>query len=309
MNKNLQNKTLPRAGELLVKEGFISKEQLKKALIVQKQELKEAKMPFDQLLVKKGFLAGDKVEIIKGHPDLRRQIGEMIVDLDMVSTSQIDQSIKEMKRHEHLGQVLVKKKLISKDDLDEILEQQKDALDFGELAVRLQMISEIDLVRALSLKNSRRTVGEILCDMEAIRPEDLNYVLKRHKKQLKLGEILIKQGAIDEKQFQTAIREQVHTNEKLGKVLIRKNFLTGEQLYNALSRQYNIPYKELDNFYYDENFKKQLRKFVGEMYARRNLIVPLQLDGSKLLLGMTNPEGFNAVTELKVTNRELEMSP
>ncbi|NNF99531.1 MAG: Flp pilus assembly complex ATPase component TadA [Desulfobacteraceae bacterium] len=309
VNKNVIKQGSPKIGELLVKEGFITKKDLKKALVIQKREASEAALPFGDLLVKTKFLDKSQLEILKEHPDMRKPIGEMLVDRGFITTEELEKHLGGMKKHEVVGQLLVKKEIIDKDELEEILESQKEALDIGELAVRLQMMSEIDLVRAQSFRNSQRTIGEILCDLGIIRPEDLNQALSRHKKRLKIGETLINQGVIDDKQFQTATEEQGHTNERLGQILIRKKFVTSDQLYNALSRQHNIPYRELNEFYYDEGFKRALIKFVGEKYARRNLIVPLTLEGHKLMIGMSYPEGFDAISDLKDMYSELDMRP
>jgi len=45
----------PRIGELLVREGFISNNELEKALIIQKEEEEEANLPFEALLIKRIF--------------------------------------------------------------------------------------------------------------------------------------------------------------------------------------------------------------------------------------------------------------
>ena len=44
----------PRTGELLVREGYITEQDLAKALQIKKTEAKEAELPLESLLVKKG---------------------------------------------------------------------------------------------------------------------------------------------------------------------------------------------------------------------------------------------------------------
>ncbi len=301
-----KNEAVP-IGELLVREGFISETDLKKALIIQKEEKEEASLPFETLLVKKNFLTRSQLEILKGHPDLRKKIGRMVVDHEILNAEEIKNALQDKKETITLGQSLIEKGLVSKEVINDLLEKQKEALGVGELAVKLQILRETDLVRAISFSHSQRTIGEILCDNGVIRPEDLSLALKKHNKRKKIGEILIQQGMIEKAAFQAAFKEHGHSKEKIGAFMVQKGLITYHELYHALSKQYNTPYMELNDFFYDELFKTNLIKFVSEKYARRNMILPLTLEDRQLLLGITYPEGFAAIEELKLIYRNLTM--
>lgn len=298
----------PRIGELLVREGFISNNELEKALIIQKEEEEEANLPFEALLIKKGFLTGSQLEILMGHPDIRKKIGQIIVEHEIIGVDQIETVLKYKKKNDKLGKSLIEKGLIDREVMDELLAEQAEAMDIGELAVRLKMLRENDLVRALSYKHSQRTIGEILCGNGVISPEDLSFALKKHNKRKKIGEILVRQGMIDKTKFDAALKEQSRSKEKIGAFLVHKGLITYHQLYNAFSRQYNTPYMELADFFYDEILKNNLIKFVSEKYARRNMVLPLILEGKKLLLGIPYPDGFSAIKDLQLIYRNLNMN-
>ncbi len=297
----------PKTGELLIQEGFITQSDLDKALLIQKKEEKEADIPFDVLLGKKGFLNASQLEVLNGHPDLKKKISQMVVEHEILEADHVQEILQDKKDDKTFGQSLIAKGLITRDILDELLEKQKDALDIGELAVKLQMLKEVDLVRALSYMNCQRTIGEILCHNGVINPEDLSLALKKHNKRNKIGDILIRQGIIKKNDFHTAAAEQKYSKEKIGTFLINKGLLTFHQLYNALSHQYNIPYMELDDFLYDELHKNNLIKFVAEKYARRNMVLPLTIEDKQLLLGIAYPDGFTAIDELRLIYRNLNM--
>ncbi len=307
MNKNSATSEKPKTGELLIREGFITQNDLNSALSIQKEEAKEADIPFDILLDKKGFLNASQLEILNGHPDLKKKIGQIVVEHEIIKEDQVKQILQDKKDYHTFGQSLIAKGLITRDVLDELLEKQKDALNIGELAVKLQMLKEVDLVRALSYMHCQRTIGEILCDNGTINPEDLSSALKKYSKRIKIGEILIQQGIIKKNEFYSAVAEHKHSKEKIGTFLINKGLLTSHQLYNALSRQYNTPYMELDDFFYDELHKNNLIKFIAEKYARRNMILPLTLEGKQLLIGIAYPDGFTALEELQLIYRNLNM--
>ncbi len=296
-----------RTGELLIREGFLSKKDLEKALKIQQEEAKEASLPFERLLAKKGFLNASQMHILKGHPDLRKRIGQMVVEHEIVDPEKVKETLRSKNKNNRLGQSLVEKGLIHKELLDQLIDEQKDALTVGELAVKLKMMREIDLVRALTYKRNQRTIGEILCDNETIRPEDLSLALKKYNKRKEVGQILIQQGMISKKQFQSIMIEHRHSKERIGTFLVIKGLISYDQLYNALSHQYNTPYKKLDNFSYDLIQRNDLIKFVSEKYARRNILIPLRLKEKELLLGITYPEGFTAIDDLKLIYRNLNM--
>jgi len=245
--------TKPRTGELLIQEGFITQSDLDKALLIQKKEKEEADIPFDVLLGKKGFLNASQIEVINGHPDLKKKLSQMVVEHEILEADKIQEILQKKQDDKTFGQSLITKGLITRDILDELIEKQNDALDIGELAVKLQMLKEVDLVRALSYMNCQRTIGEILCHNGVINPEDLSLALRKHNKRNKIGEILIRQGIINKTDFNTAAAEQKYSKEKMGTFLINKGLVTFHQLYNALSHQYNIPYMELktNNYYWE----------------------------------------------------------
>ncbi len=308
MNKDSAASEKPKTGELLISEGFITENDLNKALSIQKKEVQEADIPFDVLLSRKGFLNASQLEILNGHPDLKKKIGQIVVEHEIINEDQVKEILQNKKDYSTFGQSLIAKGLITRDLLDELLEKQKESLGIGELAVKLQMLKEVDLVRALSYMHCQRTIGEILCDNKVINPEDLSSALKRHNKRNRIGDILIQQGIIKKTELDTALTEQRYSKEKIGTFLINKGLLTSHQLYNALSRQYNTPYMELDDFLYDELHKNDLIKFIAEKYARRNMILPLTLEGKQLLIGMAYPDGFAALEELRLIYRNLNMT-
>jgi len=242
-----------------------------------------------------------------GHPDIRKKIGQIIVEHEIIGVDQIETVSKNKKKNVKLGQSLIEKGLITEEVMDELLAKQAEAMDIGELAVRLKMLRENDLVRALSYKHSQQTIGEILCGNGVISPEDLSFALKKHNKRKKIGEILIRQGMIDKTKFDAALKEQSRSKEKIGAFLVHKGLITNHQLYNAFSSQYNTPYMELADFFYDEILKNNLIKFVSEKYARRNMVLPLTLEGKKLLLGIPYPDGFSAIKDLQLIYRNLNM--
>ena len=298
-----------RMGELLIKEGFIQPADLTKALEIQKDGANVSQLPIGALMVQNNLISEDQLESLLKHPDLRKNLGALVLEKKIIGSHELNTALNLKKPSELLGQVLVRLKAITRDQLEAILEQQATGVRFGELAYNLELITESDLDQMVRIKSGYRTIGEILCDINALKVEDLNHVLVKYGKQLKLGDILIKQGLIDEKQYQMALQEQNQTRKKLGRILVDRKFITAEQLYLALSRQFNIPFSNLGGLEFDSRQRRILTGVMGEKYARKHNMLPLSLRGDRLQVGISDPKDRSAIESLQTVYPDLRLLP
>lgn len=184
---------------------------------------------------------------------------------------------------------------------------QPSALKIGELLVRegLATDNQIEAALAVQAADERlgrpylRTVGEILCDQGQISASDLTRILQKYSKQLKLGDILVKQGSIDEKRLKAALQEQTHRKDPLGQILLNHKAVSVDALCQALSRQYNIPYRRLENFFFHRDQVERLTAIIGPRYAAKHLVLPLSVTGDELTVALFDPEKASVLPELR----------
>ena len=69
-----------RIGELLIKEGFAKKQDIERALEIQRREKELSDYPLGQILVKMGTLSQSQLDELLNHPNLTRNIGSYIVE-------------------------------------------------------------------------------------------------------------------------------------------------------------------------------------------------------------------------------------
>lgn len=197
------------------------------------------------------------------------------------------------------GELLVREGLARQQDVDAALNVQLNEGDAENPspALSYSINRSDDIPEGIGL----RTIGEIFCGLDLISPIDLNRVLLKYDKRLKLGDMLKKMGILSEAQIQTALESQQSDFKSLslGQILIGQDFITEKQLYDALSRQHNLPYKRVDGFEYAESHKAELTRIIGHNYADENSIIPLTLEGNKLTLAVYSPESILSVHELK----------
>ncbi|MGD9210898.1 MAG: ATPase, T2SS/T4P/T4SS family, partial [Desulfobacteraceae bacterium] len=309
MRPTISQKNQLKIGELLAKEGFISEKDLISALQIQKKDAAEASLPMGELLLKKKLISSEQLNTLLNHPDLRKPLGKLMIDEGLISQEELEKILDEKPPNVPLGQFLVRKGLIKRGDLDDFLQRQNEGIRLGELAFRINMVSQKDVEKVLAIKRMQRTLGEILCDLGMVQPEDLNYILKKYNKQLKLGEILIRQGHLSQSQYLSALQEQGQTNEMLGKLLLKKDIITTDQLYIALSRQTNIPYRDLEDFSYEDKRKRSLIRIIGERYAQKHQVLPLTLNENQLVVGVCHPVDVQSINDLKPMYAHLNMQP
>lgn len=299
MDKNLTEKQpVSKIGELLIKEGLVKKKDVEKALEIQKKEIEEAGHPLGTLLVKNGLISEDQLQGLLDHPYLRKHVGKLAIQKGLVDEKQMEECLKNRKPNELIGDALIREGLATADDVKGLLMQQAGGTQLGQLALKSDMICEEDLNNILNRKRCQRTLGEILCDLNIITPIDLNRILKKYNMHQRLGDILVRQQIINEQQFKEALYEQKHRAEYLGNILTKKNFITPEQLYAALSRQYNIEFRKLDGFDLSQSQINTLSALIGKNYATKNRILPLSCEKNRLTLAVSDVDSLQSVYDL-----------
>ncbi len=111
----------------------------------------------------------------------------------------------------------------------------------------------------------------------------------------RLGELLVKENLITPEQLKKAIEEQKAGGGRLGSSLTKLGFVTDEELLSFLSKQYNVPAINLEEFEID---KEVVRK-IPENIARKHLIVPVNQTGSTLIVATSDPTNLSVIDEIK----------
>jgi type II secretory ATPase GspE/PulE/Tfp pilus assembly ATPase PilB-like protein len=300
--------TLP-IGELLIKEGLVAKEDIKKALLIRKREQEICKLPLGQILVKTGALSETDLQDLLNHPDLKRHLGTLAVEKGLIDAEQLRSCLMNKSPNQLIGDFLVEQGFLKPEELEQLLREQISAPRLGELAVRLKFINEKDLNEALRVQNSPRTLEEILYSLNLLKPLDLNHVINKYSKQSDLGATLLGLGFISKENLDIAVEEGKSSSKPLEEILLRKTLITQEQLLLALSKQHNIPFEPLDEFAYSEDEKRTLVAIISQRYAEKNLILPISLVGQNLTIALCRPrDSMRTVHELKAMYSHLEIS-
>jgi type IV pilus assembly protein PilB len=124
---------------------------------------------------------------------------------------------------------------------------------------------------------------------------------KKEKKSL--GEGLVEKGLISADQLKQANSEARTTARPLRQVLIKKGFISEEDLTVFLSQQFNLPRVDLTNYLIDP----EIIELVPEALARKHLFIPILKIAKSLTVAMADPLNVFALDELRMkTGLEIE---
>ncbi|KZE39996.1 type II secretion system protein GspE [Bhargavaea cecembensis] len=113
---------------------------------------------------------------------------------------------------------------------------------------------------------------------------------------MRLGDMLIESGHITAEQLETVLKEKPK-EQRLGEALVQKGFITDMQLVETLELQLGIPHVNLFRY----PFEPQIFSLVSKEFAKRNLLVPLKIEGDKLFVAMINPTDYIAIEDLRLS--------
>ncbi|MBN2071081.1 MAG: Flp pilus assembly complex ATPase component TadA [Candidatus Krumholzibacteriota bacterium] len=107
----------------------------------------------------------------------------------------------------------------------------------------------------------------------------------------KLGRILVEAGNLTEDQLELALKEQKQTGEKLGDILSRLGICTREEIDKVFASQIGVGYVSLA----EEWIKRDAIDLVPGEYAEKQMLLPISLQGSTLLLAMADPLDLDTI--------------
>ncbi len=128
---------------------------------------------------------------------------------------------------------------------------------------------------SLVFKNSRE-LRQHLQEHPSLTPQGMS-----------LGNLLLECGVITAPQLEKALSHQHEHPElgRLGQVLLALKMISAERLGLTLAQQLGIAQVRLENF----DIQPECVKLVPESLARRYLVVPLMLDGERLIVASPDP--------------------
>lgn len=114
-----------------------------------------------------------------------------------------------------------------------------------------------------------------------------------------LGELLKERGVISNTQLKEALDIQKEKGGLIGEILVSLNYAREEEIAQALTIQYGLPYLPLDNYEIDREIIKSLPIEAVKKYG----VIPIDKIGTTLTVAMVNPLNINALEEIEALTK------
>ncbi|WP_092067615.1 GspE/PulE family protein [Dendrosporobacter quercicolus] len=116
------------------------------------------------------------------------------------------------------------------------------------------------------------------------------------KTRKRLGDLLVEGGLLTAKQLETALAVQRKLNEPLGKVLIKLDYATEQDIVEALAFQLGVSHVRLA----DLAVCREIAAIIPQALAERYQVIAVGKTGKKLILAMTDPTNFYALDDVRM---------
>ena len=110
---------------------------------------------------------------------------------------------------------------------------------------------------------------------------------------------MIQKKLIDWKQLEEALNEQKSTREFVGEVLVRKQYIPRFLLFKALAERHSIPFVDLSHIFIDPGAVGKVPESVARQYG----VMPIEVQGSTLVVGISDPVATVPLGELAALAR------
>ena len=112
-----------------------------------------------------------------------------------------------------------------------------------------------------------------------------------------LGQILLETTSLDEEALRNALAIQQERGGRIGEILINQKLVSEEEVFQALSRQLNIPYwPEIA----EEELDLELLRSVPINFCKRHTLLPLKSDGEIIQVAVSDPLDLAPMDDLQL---------
>ena len=115
-----------------------------------------------------------------------------------------------------------------------------------------------------------------------------------------LSDILIDQRSITAEQLRKAQLYAKQNNVKVEAAILTLGFATEEQITQALSKHFAVPYASKENGILIPEKEQKLQEIIPEKFARENMVVPLFIEGDSMAIAVLDPTNVFMLENLKL---------
>jgi len=112
----------------------------------------------------------------------------------------------------------------------------------------------------------------------------------------RMGDILSDLGVLSQEQLSLALGEQANTGDKLGEILVRKGFITEQQLLEILEYTLGIPQVQISKLKIDP----EAVQLLSSQLIRLHKVLPISRQRNSLTVAMADPLNQRAIDDMRM---------
>lgn len=121
-------------------------------------------------------------------------------------------------------------------------------------------------------------------------------VRKKSQQRKRLGDILVDSKYCKPEQIDEAFKKAKEQKLRLGAYLVKNGVITNKQLSIALSKQYDIPFIDLDESLVDP----VVGSLLTQKFCQDHILCPVKKENGKLVLAMTDPTDIITIDQIEM---------
>lgn len=143
------------------------------------------------------------------------------------------------------------------------------------------------LVAPSTVSDTRSTMSQ-----QAINHTDMTRRLNKKR----IGDLLVEKNVITPDQLEKALEVQRREGGMLGEILVKQGLINNDTLLELISSQLEVPIVKLKG----RPIKREILDLVPEYIARERNVIPVEVDGDKLVIVMGRPEDIITIDDINL---------
>ncbi len=188
----------------------------------------------------------------------------------------------------------------------------------GDIMVEEGLVSAEDVNEALSIQEKNqnalgqdreRLLGMVLCDLNLITPLDNYCVLEKHQKLVDLKSFLARKNIVSISKLDEIEVAAAQKGIPFISYLLEQQVIPKPTLQHVLFDLFRIPFRSVSDIVFDEQSRKALAFVIDQGMAAKHKIIPLQISGNTLTVGITDPQNLFLLRALDQKFPQYRLNP
>jgi type IV pilus assembly protein PilB len=119
---------------------------------------------------------------------------------------------------------------------------------------------------------------------------------KKRGQRKRIGDILVESGFCKPEQIEDAFKKSKEQKLKLGVYLVKNNIVSNKQISIALSKQYDVPFIDLEDSLVDP----VVGSLLAEKFCKEHILCPVKKENGKLVIATTDPTDIITIDQVEM---------